>query len=73
MVDEPFLHAVANYWVPTWHVFRFNGVDLCPPIEEFDAIMGEPEINDLIFPTMGRDLPSLLQVVLGIPSTTVNR
>lgn len=27
--------------------------------------MGEPEIDDLIFPTMGRDLPSLLQVVLG--------
>ena len=72
-MDEPLLRAVANYWVPTWHVFRFNGVDLYPTIEEFGAIMGEPEINDLIFSTMGRDLPSLLQVVLGIPSATVNR
>ena len=35
--------------------------------------MGEPEINDFIFPIMGGDLPSLLQVVLGIPSTMANR
>ena len=35
--------------------------------------MGEPEIDDLIFPTIGKDLPSLLQVVLGVPSTTENR
>ena len=35
--------------------------------------MGEPEIDDLIFPTMGGDLPSLLQGMLGIPSTMENR
>ena len=35
--------------------------------------MGESEINDLIFPTMGGDLPSLLRVVLGVPETTANR
>ena len=35
--------------------------------------MGELEIDDLIFPTMGRDLPSLLQVVLGVLATTANR
>ena len=35
--------------------------------------MGESEIDVLIFPTMGGDLPSLLQVMLGIPSTTKNR
>ena len=35
--------------------------------------MGELEIDDLIFLTMGRDLPSLLQVVLGIPSAMANR
>ena len=58
-VDEPLLCAAANYWVPSWHVFRFNGIELCPTIEEFDA-------------TMGRDLPSLLLVMLGIPSTMAN-
>ena len=35
--------------------------------------MGEPEIDDLIFPTMGGDLPSLLQVVLGVLLATANR
>ena len=34
-VDEPLLHAAANYWVPTQHVFHFNGVELCPTIKEF--------------------------------------
>ena len=59
-VDEPLFHAAANYWVPTQHVFHFNGVELCPTFEEFGAIMGEPEIDDLVFPTMGGDFPSLL-------------
>ena len=35
--------------------------------------MGEPKIDDLIFLTEGGDLPSLLQVVLGVPETTTNR
>ena len=72
-VDEPLLHAAANYWVPSRHVFRFNGIELCPTIKELGTIMDELEIDDLIFPTIGEDLPSLLQVVLGVPSTTPNR
>ena len=72
-MDEPLLCVAANYWVPSQHVFRFNKIELCPIIEEFGAIMGELEINDLIFPTMGGGLLSLLQVVLGVPSTTTNR
>ena len=35
--------------------------------------MGESEIDDLIFPTMGGDLPSLLGVVLSVLETTTNR
>ena len=73
MVDEPLLCVGANYWVPSRHVFHFNGIELCPTIKEFSAIMGEPEIDDLIFHTMGGDLPSLLQVVSGVPATTANR
>ena len=72
-MDGPLLLVVANYWVPSRHVFCFNGIELCPTIEEFAAIMGELEIDDLIFPTMGGDLPSLLRVVLGILETTANR
>ena len=72
-VDEPLLRVATNYWVPSRHVFRFNEIELCPTIEEFAAIMGELEIDDLIFPTMGGDLPSLLLVVLGVPETTTNR
>ena len=72
-MDEPLLHVAANFWVPSWHVFRLNGIELCPTIEEFSAIMGKPEIDDLIFPTISGDLPSSLQVVLGVPSTTANR
>ena len=72
-VDEPLLRAATNYWVPSRHVFCFNIIKLYPTIEEFAAIMGELEIDDLIFSTMGGDLPSLLQVVLGVPETTTNR
>ena len=72
-VDEPLLYAAANYWVASRHVFCFNEIELCPIIEEFGAIIGEPEIDDLIFLTMGRDLPSLLRVVLGVPATMTNR
>ena len=72
-VDEPLLRATTNYWVPSRHVCCFSGIKLCPTIKEFAAIMGEPETDDLIFPTMGGDLPSLLRVVLGVPESIANR
>ena len=72
-VDESFLHVDVNYWVPSQHIFYFNGIELCPTIKEFGAIMGELEIDDLIFPTMGDNFPSLLQVVLGVPLAMANR
>ena len=72
-VDEPLLRVAVNYRVPSQDVFHFNGIELCPTIEEFGAIMCELEIDDLIFPTMGGDLPSLLQVVLGVPIAMENR
>ena len=66
-VDELLLRAVANYQIPTWHVFQFNSVEICPTLEEFSVIMGEPSVNNLVFPTMGGDLPTLIQVLLGVP------
>ena len=56
-VDEPLFCAATNYWVPSQYIFHFNGIELCSTIEEFGTIMGEPEIDDLIFPTIGGDLP----------------
>ena len=29
--------------------------------------MGEPSMNDLVFPIMGGDLPTLIQALLGVP------
>ena len=52
-VDEPLLRAAANFWIPTQHVFHFNGVEVCPILEEFSAIMGEPKVSTIIFPTIG--------------------
>ena len=40
-VDKPLLHAPANYCTPTWHVFQFSGVEICPTLEGFSAIIGE--------------------------------
>ena len=37
-VDEPLLHATANYWVPSQHVFHFNKIELCPTIKEYATI-----------------------------------
>ena len=51
-VEYPLLRAAANYWVPSWHAFSFNRIELCPIIEEFATIMGELDIDDLILPTM---------------------
>ena len=64
-VDEPLLHAAANFWIPTRHVFHFNGVEICSTIEEFNATMGELEVNSLILPTIGGDLVALVQALLG--------
>jgi len=48
----------------------FNGVEICPTIEEFNAIMGEPEVNTLILPTIGGDLIALVQALLGVSLDT---
>ena len=65
-MDEPLLHAVANFWIPTQHVFHFNGVEICPTLEEFSTIMGEPEVSTLVFPTIGMDLLASVQALLGV-------
>ena len=39
-IDTTFLHAATTFWYTQDHVFRFNGQELCPLIEEFAAILG---------------------------------
>ena len=39
-IDTAFLHAAATFWDTRNHVFRFNGQELCPLIDEFAAIQG---------------------------------
>ena len=39
-IDTTFLHAATTLWDTQGHVFRFNGQELCPLIEEFAAILG---------------------------------
>ena len=48
-VDKPLLRAATNYWVPSYHVFHFNRVELCPTFEEFSTIMGGPNIDNFVF------------------------
>ena len=54
-VDEPILSAAAKFWIPTQHVFQFNGVELCPTLKEFGATMGELNFSAIILPTLNED------------------
>ncbi|KAL7263497.1 hypothetical protein ACSBR1_001617 [Camellia fascicularis] len=35
----PFLHASVRCWNPIIHVFRFESQEMCPTLEEFQALM----------------------------------
>ena len=72
-VDEPLLHAAPKFWVPTWHVFQFNGIELCLTIEEFGAIMGEYDFGAIILPTLEEDLFELAHQLLGVHLSMAKR
>ena len=65
-MDEPLLCATANFLIPTRYVFQFNGVEICPTIEEFSAIMGRLDVSTLFLPTIGEDFAYLALDLLGI-------
>jgi len=69
-VDEPLLHAATNFWISSRHVFHFNNMEICPTLEEFSAIMGEPNVSTLILPTIGNDFADLAHDLLGISLAT---
>ena len=39
-INTALLYATATFWDTRDHVFRFNGQELCPLIEEFATILG---------------------------------
>ena len=72
-VDEPFICPAANFQIPTRHVFHFNGVEICPTIEEFSAIIGKLDVSTLILPTIGEDFVNLTYDLLGISLATTQQ
>ena len=70
-VDEPLLHAATEFWILTWRVFQFNGVELCPTVEEFGAIMGEHDFSAIIL--LDEDLTDLAHQILGVPLAMAKR
>ena len=72
-VNKPHLHAATKFWIPTGHVFQFNGMELCPTLKEFGAIMGELDLGAIILPTLEEDLSDLAYPLLRVPLAIAKR
>ena len=48
-------------------------MELCPTLEEFGAIMGEPDLGSIILPTLEEDLSDLAFQLLGVPLSMAKR
>ena len=72
-IDEPLLHAVIEFCIPTCHVFQFDGVELCPTTEEFGVIMDECNFGSIILPILEEDLSKLAHRVLGVHLSMAKR
>ena len=66
-VNEPFFRVAAGFWIPTRHVFHFNGMELWPTLKEFGAIMGKLGLGSIIAPTLEEDLSYMVHRLLGVP------
>lgn len=65
-VDEPLLRVAYEFWIPSCHVFQFNGIELCPTTKEFGAIMSESDFGSIILSTLEEDLSELAHQVLEV-------
>ena len=72
-MNEPLLHAATEIWIPTQHVFQFNGLKLCLTLEEFDVITGKHDFSAVILPTLKEDLSDLAHQLLGVPLAMAKR
>ncbi len=66
-LNLPLLRAASDFWDHTCHVFRFNKCEFCPMMEEFGAIMGISNFDQILLPPKHADLVLLLDEVLSIP------
>ena len=39
-INYPLLHTLAQFWDAQKHIFWFGTVELCPLLEEFEALLG---------------------------------
>ena len=66
--DTKLLHAASECWSIRHHVFRFNGVELCPLFEEFEGILGKPYHSNapLALPSAYNQTPESLAGFFGV-------
>lgn len=72
-MNELFLRVAVEFWILTRHVLHFNGVELCPILGEFGAIMDEPDLGSIILPILEEDLSDMANQLLGIPLAMAKR
>ena len=72
-VNEPRMCAATKFWIPTEHFFQFNGVELCPTLEEFGVMMGEHDFGAIILPTLEEDHSNLAHQLLRVPLAMAKR
>jgi len=72
-VNEPLLPAATEFWILTRYVFQFNGMELCPTLEEFGTIMGEPDLGAIILPIDEEYLSNLAHQFLMVPLAMAKR
>ena len=68
-----FLSTAISYWNKGLHVFQFNGLELCPTLEEFSNILGYNSASLPMLPptdpvNVPRDLASFLGIPIGLAS-----
>jgi hypothetical protein len=66
-LNLPLLRVASDFWDHTRHVFSFNRCELCPIMEEFGAIMGISNFNQMLLPPKHTDSILLLDEVLSMP------
>lgn len=68
-VNQDFLKLATEFWDPSRHVFRFNNTEVCPTMEEFGAILGRPDFDHILLPSVvPLKVEGLISSLFGIPT-----
>ena len=72
-IDTAFLHAATTFWDTQDHVFRFNGQELCPLIEEFAIILSclLDSTAMIILPDLNMQIPHKLISFFDMPPDNI--